>query len=119
MSIALDVERDWNFRKLDKRLVVVETKSDAEHKIVVLDVLTNIMFSVHTSEMFNIRVLTVNGEYIFTLNVYTTKKLEDIKTDFLGFFEAIDVDHNIEDFIKAHWVYPGKIHFDLVAVEEA
>jgi hypothetical protein len=44
--------------------------------------------------------------------------MEGIDKDFIGFFEAIDIDQNIEDFIKAYWIYPDKIRFELVEVEE-
>ena len=35
-----------------------------------------------------------------------------------NFFDALDVDQAAEDFIKAYWVYPIKIRFELVEVEE-
>ena len=41
-----------------------------------------------------------------------------VDKDFIDFFEALDVDQNIEDFIKAYWVYPSKIRFELVDIEE-
>ena len=43
MSALLDIESEWNFRVLDKRLIVVKTKNEAVRKVAVLDVLTNLM----------------------------------------------------------------------------
>ncbi len=42
----------------------------------------------------------------------------NVDKDFINFFEALDVDQSIEDFIKAYWIYPSKIRFELVEIEE-
>jgi len=118
MSASLNVESDWNFRLLDKRLVTVKTKSEAARKIVVLDVLTNLMFTVYAVETIDIGKLEVDTEYIFNLNVYTSKNVDNIKEDFVSFFEALDIDQSMDDFIKAYWAYPTKTRFELIEVEE-
>ena len=46
------------------------------------------------------------------LNIFVSDK------EFYNFFDALDVDQAAEDFIKAYWVYPSKIRFELVEVEE-
>lgn len=119
MSASLDSERAWNFRILDKRLVTVKTKAVPVGKIAVLDVLTNIMFTVHVLDEVKIENLAANEKYLFTLKVYTTKDASDVKEDFISFFEALDIDQSMEDFIRAYWAYPAKIRFELVEVEEA
>jgi hypothetical protein len=118
MSAFLDVASDWNFRVFDKRLIVVKTKNEALRKVAVLDVLTNLMFSVELPEMVSMQELTVDKEYVANLRVYTSKNTEDVEADFLDFFEALDVDQSIEDFIKAYWIYPAKIRFELIDIEE-
>jgi hypothetical protein len=118
MSSSLDLESDWNFRVFDKRLVVVQTKNESVHKIAVLDVLTNLMFAVEMPDMISMQELTVDKEYLANLRVYTAKNVSGIDKDFINFFEALDIDQNIEDFIKAYWVYPSKIRFELVEIEE-
>ena len=118
MSAPLDVASDWNFRVFDKRLIVVKTKSESARKIAVLDVLTNLMFAVEVPDMISMQELNVDAEYLANLNVFTAKDMKGVDVDFLNFFEAVDVDQNMDDFIKAYWVYPSKIRFELVELEE-
>jgi hypothetical protein len=118
MTTSLDFTSNWNFRVFDKRLIVVKAKNDRVRKIAVLDVLTNLPFAVEVPELVSMQELTNSKEYLANLRVYTSKNMEGIDKDFIGFFEAIDIDQNIEDFIKAYWIYPDKIRFELVEVEE-
>ena len=118
MSASLDIESDWNFRVFDKRLVVVKAKNDSARKVAVLDVVTNLPFAVEVPDMISMQELSVGKEYLANFRVYTSKNLEGVDEDFINFFEALDVDQSIEDFIKAYWIYPSKIRFELIDVEE-
>jgi len=118
MSAPLDMESDWNFRILDKRLIVVKTKNESVHKVAVLDVLTNLTFALEVPDTISMQELIAEKEYLANLKVYTSKNLKGVDKDFINFFEALDVDQSIEDFIKAYWIYPSKIRFELVDVEE-
>jgi len=118
LSASLDVESDWNFRVSDKRLVVVKTKNQSIGKVAVLDVLTNLMFTVQVPQTIPLEQLAANHEYLFNLRVLTSKSVDDVDKDFIGFFEALDIDQAMEDFIKAYWVYPTKVRFELVEAEE-
>ena len=118
MSASLDVESDWNFRVFDKRLVVVKSKNDGVRKAAVLDVLTNLMFAFEVPDMISMEELIINGEILTNLRVYTSKNVGDVESDFVDFFSALDVDQDMEDFIKAYWIYPNKIRFELVDIEE-
>ena len=118
MSASLDVASDWNFRLFDKRLIVVKTKNETVHKVAVLDVLTNLTFAVEVPEIISMQELGVDKEYLANLRVYTAKNVKGVDKDFINFFEALDIDQSIEDFIKAYWIYPNKIRFELVDVEE-
>lgn len=118
MSASLDVSSDWNFRVFDKRLIVVKTKNETVRKIAVLDTLTNLMFGVDVPDMISMQELSVDEEYLANLRVYTAKDIQGVDKDFINFFEAVDVDQSIEDFIKAYWVYPTKIRFELIDLEE-
>jgi hypothetical protein len=118
MSAPLDMESDWNFRILDKRLIVVKTKNESVHKVAVLDVLTNLTFAVEVPDTISMQELIAEKEYLTDLKVYTSKNLKGVDKDFINFFEDLDVDQSIEDFIKAYWIYPSKIRFELVDVEE-
>ena len=118
MAVSSDVEDDWNFRVFDKRLIVVKTKNENVHKVAVTDVLTNLTFSVEVPDMISMKELDVDGEYLANLRVYTAKDAENVDKDFINFFEALDIDQSIEDFIRAYWIYPSKIRFELVEIEE-
>ena len=111
MSASLDIESDWNFRVFDKRLVVVKAKNDGARKVAVLDVLTNLPFAVEVPDMISMQELSVGKEYLANLRVYTSKNLEDVDKEFTDFFEALDIDQSIEDFIKAYWIYPKQNTF--------
>ncbi|MGA2385384.1 MAG: hypothetical protein ABSG33_02490 [Candidatus Bathyarchaeia archaeon] len=118
MSASLDIESGWNFRVFEKRLIAVKTKNEAVRKVAVLDVLTNLMFAVEVPDMISMRELGVDKEYLVDLRVYTAKNIEGVEADFINFFEAVDIDQSIEDFIKAYWIYPSKIRFELIEMEE-
>jgi hypothetical protein len=48
-----------------------------------------------------------------TFKPYTRKNLKELCADFVEFFTAVDVDQSVEDFIKAYWLYPNNIRFEL------
>jgi hypothetical protein len=118
MSASLNQDTDWNFRKTDQRLILIKTKNASIHKAAALDVLTNLSFSMNIPESILMEDLQLEKEYLAQLRVYTLKSLEGIDKEFFNFFDALDVDQVMEDFIKAYWVYPSKIRFELVEVEE-
>jgi hypothetical protein len=119
LSASLNLETDWNFRKTDQRLIVIKTKNANIHKVAALDVLTNLSFTMDISESTPLGDLQLEKEYLAQLRVYTLKSLEGIDKEFFNFFNTTDVDQAMEDFIKAYWVYPDKIRFELVEFEEA
>jgi hypothetical protein len=57
-------------------------------------------------------------EYLAQLKVYTSKNIDGIDKEFIDFFDSLDIDQAIEDFIKAYWIYPSKILFELSEIEE-
>jgi hypothetical protein len=118
LSAALNEETKWNYRKTDQRLIVVKTKNENIRKVAVLDVLTNVPFTITLAESMSMEDLQPEKEYLAHLKVYTSKNLEGIKEDFINFFDAVDVDQDMQDFIKAYWVYPSKISFELADFEE-
>ncbi len=118
MSAALNQETDWNYRIIDQRLIVVKTKNENVRKMAVLDVLTNLPIAINVAADIPMEDLQAEKEYLAHLKVYTAKDVQGIDEDFISFFEALDIDQSIEDFIKAYWIYPGKIRFDLDSIEE-
>ena len=118
MSAALNQETDWNYRIVDQRLIVVKTKNENVRKVATLDVLTNLPIAINVAPDIPLESLQPEKEYLAHLKVYTSKDMQGIDKDFISFFEAVDIDQSIEDFIKAYWIYPNKIRFELVDVEE-
>jgi hypothetical protein len=96
----------------------VKTKNENVHKVAVLDVLANLTFAISLPENIHMEDLQLEKEYIAELKVFTSKSLEGIDKEFFNFFDALDVDQAMEDFIKAYWIYPSKIRFELAEVEE-
>ena len=117
MSPSTVDKTSWNFRKLDKRQVIVKAKNDSVRKFSVVDVLTGLPFPLEAPEDFPMESIEVEKEYLATFRVYTLKNIEGVKTDFVEFFEVLDVDQTVEDFINAYWLYPNYIRFELVEVE--
>lgn len=121
MSASLNVESGWNFRTLEKRLVVVKSKAENVGKIAVQDVLTNLMFTVEVHKDVSampITELSAGKEYLLNLKVLTSKNLDDVKADAISFFQAVDIEQSMDDYIKAYWLYPSKIRFQLVEAEQ-
>ena len=118
MSASFNEETDWNYRKIDQRLIVVKTKNVDIRKAAVLDVLTNVPFAINIPESVSMDAVEPEKEYLVQLKVYTSKDLDGVDMEFYNFFGALDVDQGLEDFIKAYWVYPSKIRFELAEIEE-
>ena len=72
MSASLNVESGFNFRKLDKRLVIVKTKSVATRKVAVQDIVSNLMFAVEVPSSIDMQSLDLNNEYLFNIKVETS-----------------------------------------------
>ncbi len=116
MSASL-VSPDWNFRVAGKRLVAVNAKNDSARKVAVIDSITNLPFAAEADENLDLASLQEQKEYFASLEVYTSTNLLGVNKDFIDFFQALDVDQSLEDFIKAYWIYPSKIKFKLTAFE--
>lgn len=97
---------------------MIKTKNEKVRKAAVLDVLTNLPFAINVPENIPMENLQPEKEYLAHLKVYTSNNLEGIDKDFINFFEALDIDQATEDFIKAYWIYPSKIRFELADLEE-
>jgi hypothetical protein len=119
LSATLNEGTNWNYRKTDQRLIVIKTKNENVRKAAVLDVLTNLTFAINVPKNILMESLMPEKEFLAQLKVYTSKSLEGIDEEFTNFFDALDVDQALEDFIKAYWIYPSKILFELADLEEA
>jgi hypothetical protein len=118
LSATLDEDTEWNYRIFDQRLILVKTKNEDQHKLGALDVLTNLPIAINVAPSIPMEKMQAEKEYLAHMNVYTTKDVSGVDKEYLSFFEALDINQNIEDFIKAYWIYPTKIRFRLTEVEE-
>jgi hypothetical protein len=88
-------------------------------KIAAVDLLTNLPFSINVTQNVSIDALEIEKTYYGALKVYTAKNIEGVAEEYVEFFEVLDVDQSLEDFIKAYWLYPKLIRFELVEAEPA
>ncbi len=108
----------WIYRIFDRRTVAIKAKNDQVRKVAAIDLATNLPFALEVPTEFSMNTLEVEKEYFASLKVYTARKIgEDVPKDFVEFFEVLDVDQSMEDFVKAYWLYPKLIRFELVEVE--
>jgi hypothetical protein len=118
MSASMNQDINWNYRKIEQRLIVIKTKNEKVRKAAALDILTNLPLTLEIPENIPMEDLQPEKEYLAQLKVFTSKNLDGIDGEFTNFFDALDVDQAVEDFIKAYWVYPSKIRFELADLEE-
>ena len=118
MPATHDQQSDWNFRLVDSRQVKIKGKSDDVRSVSVIDVLTGLPFPLVAAMLFPMDSLHVDKAYFVTFKVYTLKKVEGVPADLVEFFEILDVNQSVSDFIKAYWLYPKYIKFVLVEAEQ-
>ncbi len=122
MSASLNVESGWNFRAQSKNVwQQSRARLKRSGKIAVQDTLTNLMFTVEVQKDISatpIAELSAGKQYLLNLRVITSQNLNDVKADAISFFQAVDIEQSIEDYIKAYWLFPSKIRFQLVEAEE-
>lgn len=112
-----DKDTNWNYRIFARRLVLVKDKNEHLRKIVVTDRSSDLPFVLETALDVSIESIEVEKEYSATFKVYTLRNVEGIEQKHIEFFEVLDVDQSVEDFIKIYWIYPDHTKFVLVEVE--
>ncbi len=117
LSTSPDLQNDWNYRITASRQVTVKAKNAKVRKVSVVDVLTNAPFPLEAPADFPMESLDMQKGYYATFKVYTLKNVKDVASDFVEFFATVDVDQSVEDFIKAYWLYPNYIRFELAEAE--
>jgi hypothetical protein len=108
---------DWNFRIFATRTIKVKSRNDDMRKAVAIDLLVDLPFAFLISDNVSIESVEVEKNFSATFNVYTSKKIGEVKSGFVEFFEVLDVDQSFEDFVKAYWMYPNLIAFELTEIE--
>jgi hypothetical protein len=117
LSGSSENSADWVYRIFDRRTVTVKSKSEQVRKIAVIDLLTNLPFSIEIPKNVPLENVEVGKDYFASLKVYIARNITEVTPDFVEFFKVLDVDQSMEDFIKAYWLYPKLIRFELVEAE--
>ena len=117
LSLSSESSPDWVFRIFDRRTISIKAKNEQVRKVAAVDLTTNQPFTIEVPEDVSIDNIQVDKGYFASLNVFTARKLNGVPPDSLDFFEVLDVDQSLEDFIKAYWLYPKLIKFELVELE--
>ncbi len=117
LSISPKLQNEWNFRIIASRQIIVKGNNPQVRRISAIDVLTKTPFPLEVPKDFPLDTLKIEKSYYVTFKVYTLKDMKNMTADFIEFFEAVDVDQSIEDFIKAYWLYPDHIKFELAEAE--
>jgi hypothetical protein len=116
LSISED-KLEWVYRIFDRRAISIKAKNEAVRKIAAVDLLTSLPFGIDVPKGVPIENLEAEKAYYASLNVYTSKNVEGVQPEYMDFFQVIDVDQSMEDFIKAYWLYPKLIKFEVVEIE--
>lgn len=106
----------WNFRIFATRPILIKAKNDRMRKAAAIDLLVDLPFSFLFSDNVSIESVEVEKSFSATFNVYTSKNIGDVESGFVEFFEVLDVDQSFEDFVKAYWMYPNLITFELTEI---
>ncbi len=117
LSASPELHGEWNYRIIASRQIIVKGKNPQVRKVSAMDVLTKTPFPIEVPRDFSLDILEIEKGYFATFKVYTLKNVKDVTAEFVEFFEAIDIDQSIEDFIKAYWLYPNHIKFELTEAE--
>jgi hypothetical protein len=117
LSAPLGKSTEWIYRIFDRRSIAVKGKNDEVRKIAAIDISTNIPFSIEVPEEVPLVNVEVEKTYYASMKVYTSQAATGVPADFVEFFQVLDVNQSMEDFIKAYWLYPKLIKFELVEVE--
>ncbi len=117
MSVSSKNSNDWVYRIFDRRTVSIKAKNEQVRKLAAVDLSTSLPFGIDVPADVPMESLEVEKAYFASLKVYTAKDLKTVPPEFVEFFGVLDVDQPMEDFIKAYWLYPKLIKFELVEAE--
>jgi hypothetical protein len=110
-------EIDWVYRIFDRRAISVKAKNAEVRKVAAMDLVTNLPFAIEVPAEGAFDDIEVGKEYMASMKVYTARNIAGVTPDYYEFFNVLDVDQSMEDFIKVYWIYPKHIRFDLIEFE--
>ena len=59
----------------------------------------------------------IEKSYFATLKIFTARNVKDISEQHMEFFKQLDVDQDAQNFIRAYWLYPKYVKFELERIE--
>jgi hypothetical protein len=86
-------------------------------KAAAIDLSIDLPFAFEIPENVSVEAVEVEKRFSATLKVYTAKNVEGVESEFIEFFEVLDVDQSFENFVQAYWMYPNYIAFELTRIE--
>ena len=113
----MSTSSNWVYRIFDRRTVSIKAKNDEVRKIAAIDLATNLPFAIEVPSNMSMESFELEKAIYASLKVYTAQNVEGVSSEYVEFFKVIDVDQTTEDFIKAYWLYPKLIKFELVEIE--
>ncbi len=117
LAITSEFESDWIYRVFDRRIISVKAKNDHIHKIAAIDLLTNLPFSVDVVKELQMKNFEVEKTYFARIKVYVAREIQGEAPEHVNFFEELDQNQTVDDFIKAYWLYPKLIKFEVTEAE--
>ena len=117
MSESSSKSSDWVYRIFDRRTISVRAKNEHVRKIAAVDLVSDLPFAIEVPAEIAFESLEIGKEYFASMKVYTAQKIEGVSSDFEEFLKVVDVDRSMDDFIKAYWLYPKLIKFELSEME--
>lgn len=118
MTSSLESNSGWVFRIFDRRAISVKAKNEEVRKLAVVDLLTGLPFGIDVLPDVSLADIAIGETYYMRIKVYTSHNLQGVAPEHMDFFKVLDVDQTFEDFIKAYWLYPKLIKFELSEIEE-
>jgi hypothetical protein len=107
---------EWNYRIIATRTILIKAKNDQMRKAVAVDLSANLPFAFGFPEVPTEKI-EVEKKSLATLKVFTSKNVQDVDSEFIEFFEVLDVDQSFEDFVKAYQKYPNHVAFEITQIE--
>ncbi|MCW4017924.1 MAG: hypothetical protein NWF00_04495 [Candidatus Bathyarchaeota archaeon] len=117
MSVFPKRSNNWVYRIFERRAVSIKAKNLDVRKIAAVDLQTSLPFGIEVPADISMEDVEIDTAYFVGLKVYTARDVTGVAPENIEFFKVVDVNQSIEDFIKAYWLYPKLIKFELSKVE--
>ncbi|MCW4006973.1 MAG: hypothetical protein NWF04_10365 [Candidatus Bathyarchaeota archaeon] len=111
-------QKTWVFRGSDLRPIQVKAKNMQIRKIAAMDLATSLPFGLDVPEEVPVESVKVGQASIVRLKIYTAQTVEDVAPEYAELFKTQNADQPTENFLKAYWLYPKHIKFELTEIQQ-